>query len=146
MDHRKLAASLAASLLAASTAMAASRTEAPASRIATEFSAWAGSHQNAEALVNGLHQGTSITIATTGPDRTVSLAGFTPGSRMDYDEIRAALATARATLARMGVRQPTAEQIQAALIGGDVESRGGRARNVQGTVAVLGGNPHLAAR
>jgi hypothetical protein len=44
------------------------------------------------------------------------------------------------------VRQPTAEQIQAALIGGDVESRGGRARNVQGTVAVLGGNPHLAAR
>ena len=139
MDHRKLAASLAASLLAASTAMAASR-------IATEFSAWAGSHQNAEALVNGLHQGTSITIATTGPDRTVSLAGFTPGSRMDYDEIRAALATARATLARMGVRQPTAEQIQAALIGGDVESRGGRARNVQGTVAVLGGNPHLAAR
>ncbi|HSN21780.1 MAG TPA: hypothetical protein VLS49_13960 [Usitatibacter sp.] len=146
MDPRKLAASLAASLLVASSAMAATRDAAPASRIASDFATWAGSRQNADALVAGLHHGTSIALATTAPDRSVSLAGFTPGSPMDYEQIRRTLASARAALARLGVRQPTAEQIQAALIGGEVEVAGGRTRNLPGSVAVLGGNPNVAAR
>ena len=76
----------------------------------------------------------------------MSLAGFTPGSPMEYDQIRGALGSARTTLSRLGVRQPSAEQIQAALIGGEVEVKGGRTHNLPGTVAVLGGNPNIAAR
>jgi hypothetical protein len=146
MDHRKLAASLAASLLVASSAMAATRTEASDSRIASDFAAWAGGHQNAQALVAGLHNGTSITLATPGPNRTMSLAGFTPNAPMSYEEVRSALAAARSELSRLGVRHPTAEQIQAALIGGEVELGHGRTRMLPGTVAVLGGNPNVAAR
>ena len=142
MDHRKLAASL----LVASSAMAASNRDASPSRIASDFAGWAGGQQNAQALVSGLHGGTSITIATTGPDRAVSLAGFTPAARMDYDEIRSALAGARADLAHLGIRAPTAEQIQAALIGGEVRVRDGRTRQLAGSIAVQGGNPNLAAR
>jgi hypothetical protein len=146
MDHRKLAASLAASLAFASSAMAATEATAPQGRIASDFASWAGGRQNADALVAGLHSGTSITLATTGRDRNVSLAGFTPSTPMSYDEVRDALASARTALSRLGVRQPTAEQIQAALIGGEVELGNGRSRVVRGTVTPLGGNPNLATR
>ena len=146
MDHRKLAMSLAASLLAASSAMAATRMDVSDSSIASDFASWAGSRQNAHSLVAGLHNGTSITLATPGPNRTMSLAGFTPGAPMGYDEVRSALASARETLAHLGVRHPTAEQIQAALIGGEVELANGRTRTLPGTVAVLGGNPNVATR
>lgn len=143
MDHRKLAATLAASLLLASSAMAAAPESA---RIASEFSAWAGGRQNAEALVRGLHDGTSVTLATTSADRRVSLAGFTPGGPMSFEEVRQALAAARSSLSRLGVREPDAEEIQAALIGGEVRDHAGRTRMLPGTVAVLGGNPNVASR
>lgn len=146
MDHRKLAASLAASLVFASSAMAASAPSAPPARLASDFSAWAGGRQNADALVAGLHNGRSITLATTGRDGNVSLAGFTPRAPMSYDEVHSALNTARSSLQRMGVRQPSAEQIQAALIGGEVQLSNGRTQMLRGTVAVRGGNPNVAAR
>ena len=146
MDHRKLAVSLAASLMLASTAMAATQAAAPSSRLASDFAAWAGGRQNADALVAGLHSGTSITLATTGPARNVSLAGFTPSAPMSYDEVQDALAGARTSLSRLGVRQPTAEQIQAALIGGEVELGNGRSHMLRGTVAAQGGSPNVATR
>lgn len=146
MDHRKLAVSLAASLMLASSAMAATQAAAPSSRLATDFASWAGGRQNAEALVAGLHNGTSITLATTGANRRVSLAGFTPSAPMSYDEVQSALASARSALMRLGVRQPNAEQIQASIIGGEVELGNGRSHMLRGTVAALGGNPSVAAR
>jgi hypothetical protein len=126
--------------------MAASESAAPQGRIASDFSTWAGGRQNADALVTGLHNGTSITLATTGGNRNVSLAGFTPSAPMSYDEVRDALISARTSLSRIGVRQPTAEQIQAALIGGEVDLGNGRSRLVRGTVTALGGNPNVASR
>lgn len=147
MDHRKLAASLAASLLVASSAMAAVSAEPAPSRLVSEFSAWAGSRQNADALVRGLHNGSSITLATNGVGgHNVSLAGFTPGAPMSFEEVREALVSARSSLAHLGVHRPTAEQIQAALIGGEVELARGRTRMLPGTVAVRGGNPNVASR
>jgi hypothetical protein len=145
MNHRILAASLAASLAAAASAMAASAPAAEPARIVSEYAAWAGGHDNAGALVAGLHNGSPITIATTSADHHVSLAGFTPNSTMSYGNVSAALAHARSELARLGVRHPSAEQIQAALIGGELEL-GGRTREVRGTIAVRGGNPQLATR
>jgi hypothetical protein len=140
MDHRRLAASLAVSLLSASSAFAGTLLDASQARLATDYSAWAGGRDNAEALVSGLHRGTSITLSTTGRDNDVSLAGFTPGAPMSYAEVGAALGRARSDLTRLGVRHPTAEQIQAALIGGDVHLSNGRTRALRGTVATLNGN------
>ncbi len=139
MNHRRLAASLAASFLSASSALAATVPDASQARLATDYSAWAGGRDNSEALVSGLHRGTSITLSTTRAN-DVSLAGFTPGAPMSYADVGAALARARAALTSLGVRQPTAEQIQAALIGGDVHLSNGRTRTLRGTVASLGGN------
>lgn len=145
MNHRILAASLAASLAVASSAMAAPAANDTA-RIASQYSSWAGSSANAEALVTSLRNGSPVTIVTTGADRSMSLAGFSPAGPMSYGNVNNALLNAQRTLARMGISQPTAEQIQAALIGGEVELPDGRTQALRGTVAVRGGNPQLAAR
>lgn len=141
-----LAASLAASLAFAANAMAASA-PAPteATRIANQYSQWAGGHSNAEALVAGLRNGAPVTIVTNSADRSVSIAGFTPASSMGYGSVASALAEAQHSLERLGIRKPNAEQIQAALIGGDVRLSNGRTRALRGTVAVLGGS-NLATR
>jgi hypothetical protein len=141
MKYRMIAACIAASL-AASTAIAADDT----ARIASRYSDWAGSRANAEALVTGLRNGAPIALVTSGTDRSKSLAGFSPAGPMSYDNVNTALANAQRSLSRMGISQPTADQIQAALIGGDVELPGGRVQTVRGTVAVRGGNPQLATR
>ena len=98
MNHRKLAVSLAASLLSASSAMAAALPDASQARIATDYSTWAGGRDNAEALVSGLHRGTSITLSTKDSASDVSLAGFTPHGPMSYADVNDALARARADL------------------------------------------------
>ena len=149
MDYRKLAASLAASLAAcgaATTAIAAPAvtTSSPApsptpesSRLAERFSGFAGSKANADALVSGLRSGSSITLVTSGADRPVSLAGFTPPNRMSDSEIQSALANAQRSLTRLGIQKPTAEQIQAAMIGGEVTQPNGNVAMVQGQFAGL---------
>jgi hypothetical protein len=76
----------------------------------------------------------------------MSLAGFSPASSMSYANVNSALSNAQRTLSRMGITKPTAEQIQAALIGGEVELPGGRVQELRGTVAARGGNPKVAAR
>ncbi len=150
MDYRKLAASLAASLAAggmASTAAIAApapiTTSAPSnsadsSRLANQYSAWAGSRSNADAIINGLRTGSSVTIVTTDADRKVSLAGFTPPAAMNENQISSALGSAQRSLTRLGIQRPTAEQIQAALVGGEVMLPNGRSAMIQGPVAVAG--------
>ena len=145
MDYRKLAASLAASLAAASSAMAATAPAGDSTRIISQYSSWAGSRANSEALVNGLRHGTTITLVTTSPDHTVSLAGFTPAGALGEDEIGRALSGAQRTLHRLGVVHPTAEQIQAALIGGDI-TVGSRTQALPALVAVRGGSARVASR
>lgn len=109
-----------------------------ASRLSSQYAAWAGGKSNADALVKGLSSGTTVMLVTRTND-TRSLAGFTPRSALSADEIEAALASARSTLAGLGIRQPTADQIQAALIGGEVTLADGRTRLVQGAVALRDG-------
>jgi hypothetical protein len=147
MDYRKLAASLAASLAAAaaSSAIAATAPAGDSSRIISQYSTWAGSRANSEALVQGLRHGSTITLVTTAPDRTMSLAGFTPAAAMSDAEISHALGAAQRTLTRHGIAHPTAEQIQAALIGGDLATANGRTQRVAGVVATRGGS-RIASR
>lgn len=125
-------------VLAAAAGMIAPAMAAPAdaARLSSQYATWAGSKSNADSLVNGLTTGSSVTLVTTAPGNTKSLAGFTAQTRMSPEEVAAALASAKRSLAAMGIRQPTADQIQAAMIGGEVTLPSGKTRLVQGAVAL----------
>lgn len=143
---RALAISLAASL-AALPALAATGASADGSGISTHYSDWAGGKDNADALVAGLRNGTPVTIVTKGNDRAVSLAGFTPASSMSYHQVDSALGAAQRSLAHVGITHPTAEQIQAALIGGEVVASNGKPIAVKGSVvASVGSTSRVATR
>lgn len=107
-----------------------------ARRLSSQYSAWAGGKANADALVTGMQNGTTVMLVTQGSDSTRTLAGFTPQARMSSEEIGSALARAKSNLASLGILQPSADQIQAALIGGDVTMANGRTRSLQGSVAL----------
>ena len=105
-------------------------------RLASQNSTWLGGRSNAEAVINALRTGNSVTLVTQGPNNTKSIAGFTAQTTLTTAQIGAALSSAKSTLARMGIRQPSAEQIQAALIGGEITPAGGKPKLVQGSVAL----------
>jgi hypothetical protein len=102
--------------------------------LSSRYSAWAGSKANADNLVTGLQNGTTVMLMTTGPNNTRSLAGFTPPAALSAEATESALANARSTLSGMGIRQPSADQMQAALVGGEVTLANGKTRMVQGSV------------
>ena len=106
-------------------------------RLSSKYSEWAGGKSNVDNIVTGLQNGSSVMLMTQGSDNTRSLAGFTPPAALSAGEVEAALAKARSTLASMGIRRPSADQIQAALIGGEVTLADGRTRAVQGSVTPL---------
>ena len=137
---RALAASLAAALALAlaANAMAATAPPTEASRLASQYSEWAGGKSNADALVAGLRNGAPITIVTNGAGRSVSIAGFTPATPMSYGNVSTALLNAQRSLSRLGIARPTAEQIQAALIGGEITTPKGSTVAVKGSVAARG--------
>ncbi|HEX4763879.1 MAG TPA: hypothetical protein VFU92_06060 [Usitatibacter sp.] len=99
-----------------------------ATKIASNFTNLAGSTDNALALVNALRTGTDVTLTSTAPPPegsteppTTTTTTFTPPTgKMGWGEVKHALALAQDSLARAGVTNPTAEQLQAALVGGDI--------------------------
>jgi osmotically-inducible protein OsmY len=144
--RRALAVSLAASLALAANAMAATRAPVDAARLSSQYSDWAGGKTNADAIVSGMRTGSSVTIVTSGRDRNVSIAGFTPSARMSEASIAGSLANAQRSLARLGITQPNAEQIQAALIGGEILLPNGSSAVLRGTVAARGAPTEVAVR
>jgi len=138
---RAFAASLAASIAFTATAMAATSPPTEASRLAARYSGWAGGQSNAEALVTGLRSGSSVTLVTNGADRSVSLAGFSPSGPMSYGAVNNALSDAQRSLSRVGITHPNAEQIQAALIGGEVVGSSGKLVAMRGSVGARGAGP-----
>lgn len=136
--HRAFAVSLAASLAVAATAMAATVAPNESGRLSNQYSDWAGGKSNADALITGLHGGSPVTIVTPGPRNTVSIAGFTPSSSMSYAAVGNALANAQRSLSRLGITHPTAEQIQSALIGGEIVLPTGSTKLVRGSVSPRG--------
>jgi hypothetical protein len=138
MNSRALAASLAASLALAANAMAASAPATEATRLSSQYSEWAGGRSNADSLVAGLRNGAPIALVTNSADRTVSIAGFTPSAPMSYGNVSSALSSAQRSLSRLGIAKPSAEQIQAALIGGEITTPKGSTVAVKGSVAARG--------
>ncbi len=122
MDPKRLLrAALAAAIFVAPAAWA--QPSGDYALLSSQYAEWAGGRSNAGTLIEGLRDGSSVTLVTTGPGRTVSMAGFKAPARMSFGEVRSALGAARQTLARLGIAHPTAEQIQTALIGGDIGTK-----------------------
>lgn len=130
-----------------------------AGKLASEFSGWAGSQDNAAALVDGLRSGQPITLAAPGAGgtATTTTTTFSPATRpMGYGNIRIALSLAQARLASQGITNPTPEQLQGALAGdgstqGVLQMRAagmgwGQIANSQGVKlgAVMSGKPAAA--
>jgi hypothetical protein len=90
-------------------------------RIADTFTPFAGSPENASALVAGLRDGTPVNLMATAPDGSITITGFAPATGpMGYGNVRISMALAEQRLASLGVTNPTPEQLVAALNGGPI--------------------------
>ena len=140
MDTLRMLKTAFAAIALTTTSMAFAQTN-DFSRLTTNYAAWAGGKTNAESLVAGLRDGRTVTLVTNSPTDGVSLAGFTPSAPMNYGAIESLLSSAQRSLSRAGITRPNAEQIQAALIGGDVTTANGRPLTMPGLVALGGATP-----
>jgi hypothetical protein len=99
-----------------------------ATKIASNFTTLAGSQENALALTNALRNGTEVTLTTvvpppegsTEPPTTTTTTFTPPTGKMGWGNVKHSLALAQDALARAGITDPTAEQLQIALMGGDI--------------------------
>lgn len=104
-------------------------------RISADFSTFAGSTANSDALVTGLRTGTAVTLTTTDPKGVTTSTTFTPPTgKMGYGNVYISLALAKQQLAGLGVTQPTAQQLQAALVGGTVTTSSGQTTTLTGVL------------
>ena len=124
---------LAVLILTAGASLAAAQSTAPgqsvvAGKIASNYGTLAGSPENALNLVNALRNGTEVTLTTvvpppagsTEPPTTTTTTFTPPTGHMGWGNVKHSLALAQDALAKAGVTNPTAQQLQTALVGGDV--------------------------
>lgn len=128
-------ATLAASpVLARPTAPTATTSKAtvtqPETRLEGAFTTFAGSQINAQSLVDGLRNGSSITLAGTSPSTFQPATGT-----MGWGNVKIALSLAEATLTKAGITNPTPAQIAAALNGGTVVTANGTSITLTGVLA-----------
>jgi hypothetical protein len=92
----------------------------PSGKLAAGFSDFAGSPENSASLVNGLRTGAPITLtdpAVVGGPPPNSTTFTSPTKPMGYGNVRIALSLAQTQLATEGISNPTAAELQGALIG-----------------------------
>jgi hypothetical protein len=92
----------------------------PSGKLAAGFSDFAGSPENSASLVNGLRTGAPITLtdpAVVGGPPPNSTIFTSPTKPMGYGNVRIALSLAQTQLASEGISNPTAAELQGALIG-----------------------------
>src|SRR5262245_9002177 len=101
-----------------------------AAQIASGFVNFAGTEENAAALVTALSEGRTVFLSyppkagTPGPPIEMSIE--IPKVVMDWNDVRMALMLARDALVNIGISRPTGEQLQAVLMGGEVFTPSGR--------------------
>jgi hypothetical protein len=102
-------------------------------KISADFRTFAGSTANANALVGGLRSGSPITLTSTNPQGATSSTTFTaPTGKMGYGNVFISLSLAQQQLVNAGITQPTAQQIQASLLGGTVTTDAGQTVKLSG--------------
>jgi hypothetical protein len=139
---RILAAAVALAIVPLATAQEAvmsSGSSLVVSRLASSFTPLAGSRDNAVSLVTALRTGTEVTLVTapaggTGDPVTTT---FTPPTKpMGWGNVSHTLSLAQDSLARLGITHPTSEQLQAALLGGEVTSPDGAVTTLDGILTM----------
>jgi len=129
----------------AQTALTSTSTHTESTRLVNRYSTFAGSDANSTALVDGLRNGTSITLETTstvknadGTTSTVTTPStFQPATgKLGYGNVNIALALAEADLNKLGITDPTSAEIAAALNGGSVTLADGSTEDLQGVLAL----------
>lgn len=115
-----------------------------AGRIAADFVGLAGSEENAIKLVQALRSGTKITLTSAAPTSggtggtgntpgTGSEVVFTPPTgKMGWGNVFISLALAKNALTQAGITDPTAADLQAALVGGDIVAGDGKTVSLAG--------------
>jgi len=99
-------------------------------KIAADFESFAGSNENATALVTGLRNGAEITLTQDGQPS----ATFTPPTKpMGYGNVSTSLTLAKYQLAQQGITEPTPEQLATALNGGTI-TVDGKSMDYQGVL------------
>jgi hypothetical protein len=97
--------------------------QSEAAQICRKFVGFAGSGANARALVTGLHSGRPIALGKNAGETPAEPVSFVPPTgELRYGNVYIALAMAERLLAKAGCAAPTPQQIQAALVGGEVSS------------------------
>lgn len=88
-------------------------------KTAADFSSFYG-QDNSQSLAEGLRSGSEITLTTQAPDGSISTATFTPPTTgsMGNGNVYISMALAQQQLTAAGITQPTAQQIQTAMVGG----------------------------
>jgi hypothetical protein len=105
------------------------------SRISGDFSGFAGSTANSDALVSGLRNGTAVTLTSTDAKGTTTSTTFTPPTgKMGYGNVYTSLALAKQQLAGAGITDPSAQQLQASLMGGTVTNSAGQTTTMTGVL------------
>jgi hypothetical protein len=90
-----------------------------------QFESLAGSHENLESLAGGLRTGTRVTLTENTPTG-IKVTTFDPPTKpMGYGNITRALTLANRQLASVGITDPTAAELRAALNGGTVKTASG---------------------
>lgn len=93
-------------------------------KIMSEFEDFAGSQENADALVRGLRTGSDINLSD--PDGMDGMDGagevtIENETAYGFGNVSHILTLAEAQLNDLGIEDPTPEQIQAALLGGEID-------------------------
>jgi len=106
-------------------------------KIASDFGDFAGSTSNADALVGGLRNGIAVTLSSTDAKGVTTSTTFTPPTgKMGYGNVYTSLALAKQQLVGLGITDPTAQQIQAALVGGSVTGANGQTTTLSGVLTL----------
>lgn len=100
-------------------------------KISSDFSSFLGT--DSEAVVTGLRNGTPITLTSTAPSATGTTGATTsdttiinpPTGKMGHGNVFISLALAKQQLGAMGITEPTPQQLQAALTGGQITTTTG---------------------
>lgn len=87
-------------------------------QLVERYAALAGSRDNADALVRGLREGDTVTLARWNS----SVVFIPPTGKMGNGNVDQALALAQATLAKHGLSSPTPTELAYALMGGNVKT------------------------
>ena len=95
--------------------------------LSDEFAPFLGGEEQAATVVDGLRQGTPFTVGGEVPqDGAAATEGTTiepPTGTMGYGNVRISLKLAESRLAELGITEPTGEQLQAALLGGEIDGQ-----------------------